>query len=405
MVAENAFASEPGASRDNAARVQALDLLRLVAVLGVVLFHYGFRGPAAPGQTLVAIPELAAVARYGFLGVPIFFVISGFVIAYSAQGRTALGFTIARVARIYPTFVLCMTLTCVAAFLLGQPSFQTGLAQWLANLFIAAPALGQPYMDSAYWSLVVEVTFYGWVAILIAVGLFPRRIDTIVLVWLGISVLNELTIDAAVVEKIFLADDSGFFATGLMIHEFYRGRRDIRLQCLLAASVATAVFQAVHNLAWLRGQTGTAFDDWIVAAICLGSIWLIFKATQIRSLPIAPGLVATLGGLTYPLYLLHQKLGYAVMGWIHPAPPPAILVLAIVAGMILLSWLVWRYFERQAQPWTRQTLNHWASRFGWSPKSMPAAGASARFVSGDKSPERVFLEDLQRHLQRPRGSG
>ena len=93
------------------ARVQALDLLRLVAVLGVILFHYGFRGPTAFNVTHVAVPELTWIARYGFLGVPIFFVISGFVIAYSAEGRTATTFAIARFSRIYPCFLFCMTLT------------------------------------------------------------------------------------------------------------------------------------------------------------------------------------------------------------------------------------------------------------------------------------------------------
>ena len=53
--------------RADAARVQALDLLRLVAVLGVILFHYGFRGPTAFDVTYVAVPELAWIARYGFL--------------------------------------------------------------------------------------------------------------------------------------------------------------------------------------------------------------------------------------------------------------------------------------------------------------------------------------------------
>src|SRR3954469_8577552 len=92
-------------------RVPALDLLRLVAVLGVMAFHYGFRGPTAQDVTHVALPELAAFGRYGFLGVSVFFVISGFVISYSAEGRTGPGFAIARAARIYPTYLLCMTLT------------------------------------------------------------------------------------------------------------------------------------------------------------------------------------------------------------------------------------------------------------------------------------------------------
>jgi peptidoglycan/LPS O-acetylase OafA/YrhL len=353
--------------------VQALDLLRLVAVLGVVAFHYGFRGPTTAGQALVAIPEIGAAARYGFLGVPIFFVISGFVIAYSAQGRTAAGFAIARIARIYPTFLCCMTLTFAAIFVLGPPQFQTSVAQWLANLVIAAPALGRPYMDSAYWSLVIEAMFYAWVAVLIATGLFPRRIDSIVLAWLSLSLLNELTIDAPFMEKLFLADDSGYFATGLLIHEYHRGRRDAVLQCLLAASVTTAVFQAVHNLAWLRYHTGNSFDDWIVAAICLISIWIVFKATRIRSLPIPASVVLACGGLTYPLYLLHQQLGYVIFERAGAAAPRAVLVAAIVLGIALLSWAMWRYLERPMQRWVKQALSRCAARLGWPTKPKLAA--------------------------------
>ena len=362
-------------SAEGAGRLQALDLLRLVAVLGVVLFHYGFRGPTGLNVTVAALPELSSFARYGFLGVPVFFVISGFVIAYSAEGRTATGFAIARFARIYPCFIFCMSLTFLAVLGLGAPHFTTAAAQWVANLFIAAPGLHQPYMDSAYWSLVVEVTFYGWVTILIATGLFRRRIDIIILIWLGISMLNELTADSRAIEVVFLADDSGFFATGILIYEFCRGRRDAMLQCLLALSVATAIFQAVHNLAWLRDRTGVPFDDWIVAAICVLSILIIFLATRIRSLPIPPGTVLAIGGLTYPMYLLHQQLGYVAFYWIGPIVHPAILVSVIVVAIALLSWATWRFVDRPAHRWTKRMLTNFASRMGWAASLQPATPA------------------------------
>jgi peptidoglycan/LPS O-acetylase OafA/YrhL len=276
------------APKDSSARVQALDLLRLVVVLGVVMFHYGFRGPASHGAVNVAVPGIDWIAQYGYLGVPVFFVISGFVIAYSAEGRTALQLAIARIARIYPGFVFRMTLTFAAVIAFGAPHFQTSAGQWLANLFIASPALRQPYMDSAYWSLVIEVTFYAWVTLLMTASLLPRRIDFIVIAWLGLSMFNELTFDARWIEIVFLTDDSGFFATGLVIYELYRGRRDLLVQCLLALSVGAAAFQAVHNLAWLRHQTGMAFDDWIVMTVCLLSILAIIAATRIRRLPLPP---------------------------------------------------------------------------------------------------------------------
>ena len=354
-------------------RVEALDLLRLVAVLGVVLYHFGFWGPAAHGMPQVAIPALAPFAKYGFLGVPAFFVISGFVIAYSAEGRTAAGFAIARFSRIYPTFVFCMTLTSLAILSLGSPHFEATFAQWVANLFIAATALGQPYMDTSYWSLVIEVVFYGWVAIFMAAGLFPRRIDAIILVWLGITLANELTIDAPLVEKLFLTDDSGFFAVGLLIYGFYRGRRDAMLYGMLALSIGTAVFQSIHKADRLAPHTGGVFDEWIVAAICLVSIAVIFLATRVRRVPLPAGIVIAVGGLTYPLYLLHMQFGYVL--FVRHAPSAAVLwVVTIVLGITLLSWMVWRYVERPAQRWTREFLTNHAVRLGWPPRPAVESG-------------------------------
>jgi peptidoglycan/LPS O-acetylase OafA/YrhL len=339
------------------ARVPALDLLRLVAVLGVVLFHYGFRGPTGLEQTYVALPELSAFARYGFLGVPVFFVISGFVIAYSAEGRTAAEFAIARFARIYPTFVLCMTVTFVAVLLFGGSRFQASLGQWAANLLIAAP--GSRYVDSAYWSLVLEAIFYGWVALLVWLGLFERRCDIIIAAWLGISLLNEMTIDAAWVGKLLLADYSGFFATGILLYQLRKGRRDAALQFLLAGSVATAVYQSVHNLAWLRAETGASFDDFVVGAICLVSILIVMLVTRIRELPISAGVVLGLGGMTYPLYLLHQQLGYVALLRIDQMSTTSVALVILCIGA--MSWAIWRFIERPVQRVVKDALTGYAN--------------------------------------------
>ena len=90
-----------------------------------------------------------------------------------------------------------------------------------------------------------------------AAGLFRRRIDVIVSLWLCISLLNELALGSVAIRKIFLNDISGFFATGLLIYQLYLGRRDVFFQTLLALSVACAVgIQAIYNLGWLRDHTG-----------------------------------------------------------------------------------------------------------------------------------------------------
>ena len=131
-------------------------------------------------RLLLAWTDLSDAFKYGHIGVHIFFCISGFVIAYSAAGRNAWGFAAARFARIYPTFILCLTLLFVARLLWGGTVFAADPVQYLANFLIMPQLVGQKFMSGVYWSIVTEVIFYGWVFVLLAVGVFqplPWRSD------------------------------------------------------------------------------------------------------------------------------------------------------------------------------------------------------------------------------------
>ena len=345
----------------NSGRVPLLDLLRFLSILGVWAYHYGVSGPYGMAADSIALPWLAPVARYGYLGVPTFFIISGFVIAYSAAGRTWSQFAVARFSRIYPTFVLCMSLTILVTFLTRGSSLEETLVQWAANLFLAAPRIGHAYADNAYWSLVLEVAFYAWVTALIAVRVFPQRIDTIVLVWFSITLTNELTIDSRWVERVFLTDYAGFFATGMMIHEIYKGRKDLLAKALLVLSSGVAVFNAIHNLGYASHTAGASLGERLtIAAVCLLSVSAILAATRVQRLP-CPKLAIALGGITYPFYLLHQQLGYDLLKYFgseHDLPA----VMFMFAMTLFGSWLIWRYFERNIQHRIKHAIGFGTSR-------------------------------------------
>ncbi len=116
-----------------AEHIATLDVLRLVAALSVVVFHVFFRGAAGEPMMAQSYPEVAGVAIYGYLGVNLFFIISGFVIAWSAEGRGWTEFALARFLRLYPGFVVCVTITFAVLSLAASPALPASLAQYLAT--------------------------------------------------------------------------------------------------------------------------------------------------------------------------------------------------------------------------------------------------------------------------------
>ena len=153
----------------------------------------------------------------------------------------------------------------------------------------------------------------------------------------------------------FLTDYSGFFATGLLAYEIFRGRRDIVVQVLLALSVATATFHAVHGLEWLALHTHAGFNPWIAASICMMAMALIVWTPRLPRPPLPPKLILALGGLTYPFYLLHQKVGYVLLNRFAEGTWPLGATFAVyVFGMMMIGWLIWLFIDRPARRLTKR---------------------------------------------------
>ena len=338
-------------------RVKGLDLLRLLAVLFVMLFHYAYRG--AVGETpftALSVPDWHPVVKYGHLGVHLFFVISGFVIAQSTQGRGPLEFVMARFTRIYPAFLVCMTLTFAVTVLFGAPEFAASLKQWIANLVIFAPALHQPFMDGAYWSIVYEIIFYGWVTLLIAKSRFDRHGTAIALCWMIVSVANESFGPSVAIRRLFLTDASGFFLAGITIYRLHKAGPSFAQGVLLTLSAELAVGQAIIVSRYNVIHYGADLSKPVVIAIALGAIGLVGLCTQLRRELLPKRAAIAIGGLTYPLYLLHQHVGFIIFDRLDGRMPAKALTLATMAGMLVVALALYVLVERPAQAWLRGVL-------------------------------------------------
>jgi peptidoglycan/LPS O-acetylase OafA/YrhL len=108
-------------------------MLRLIAAVSVVFFHYGFRGHAAEYLQDIAYPELAPAAQYGYVGVLLFFMIFGYIIPQSLQRRSAREFAVLRCIRLYSTYCVCAGISLITFYLLSDHRFRISIRDALLN--------------------------------------------------------------------------------------------------------------------------------------------------------------------------------------------------------------------------------------------------------------------------------
>ncbi|MEP6567835.1 MAG: acyltransferase, partial [Mesorhizobium sp.] len=298
--------------------IATLDLLRLAAALAVVFYHYFFRGAAGDGYLAEGYPSVAPFAIYGYLGVNLFFLISGFVIAWSAENRRWEQFAVARFVRLYPGFVLCMTITFAIIVATGTPLFPASPGQYVANLSMFPPALGQPFMDGVYWSIALELIFYGWVTLALFTGVFQKWKLPLICTWLLISALNELFVGSGAVRLLFITEFGPFFAAGILVQHIHAHGRSTAALLLLAAAFLISCFTLSVTQQWMIGHYGIAVSSGhlVVANIFMHA--MLTGAVLLRGRVRPSALMLALGGLTYPLYLLHQNIGYLVINATAP---------------------------------------------------------------------------------------
>jgi peptidoglycan/LPS O-acetylase OafA/YrhL len=345
-------------------RLLNLDILRLVSAALVMFFHYGFRMRISGEGSGIGFPELAPVAIWFDAGLLIFFAISGYVISMSAEGRTAYDFAAGRFARLWPTFIVCATITAIVLTIwpvatLDPPTIR----QWAAHAIIVSRLLGQPFLDGAYWTIAYEITFYAWVFLMIASGLLERHWRPMIAIWLVISVLNESVLHSGAIQKLLITEYSGYFAFGFTLFQIRKQGSAIGLAVLAGAALwATATpFLTAASFVETYGLSRSPVGLALMGPLSLGFVTI---AVLSPSLPISRSWAIALGGLTYPLYLLHQNIGYAVFTRFGATIDRWLVLAVLVPALLLVSLVIARNIEPPARRAIVRFASHLAASFG-----------------------------------------
>lgn len=344
-------------------RYHELDLLRFVAAVAVVLFHYFFRASVQqPVFAETGFTDPHGIFRYGYLGVDLFFVISGFVILNSAWKKRPSAFVASRIGRLYPAFWVAVTLTAIVLILDPNKRFTVTLHQYLVNLTMAPKLFDVGQIDGVYWTLLVELKFYLLVLGLCALGITLNRVLGFAIGWLTLSLWHELVPLPRTLEMLLVPEWAPYFVAGILFALIAREGWRPRYVAPLVVACAWSLCLAVRIADKTTAQYGLAVKPVVVLAI-VGGIFVVFgliAADKLRARWTAK--VAFLGGLTYPLYLLHENIGFVLFELIPDAVPRWVVLAVVLATVTSAAWLLHVIVEeRCAVPLANWLQARWAS--------------------------------------------
>lgn len=353
---------------ENNQRFHEIDLLRFFAAFSVMLYHYSFYHNLNDLDHF-QFQKISEITKYGYLGVDLFFIISGFVIFFSAQAANPINFVVSRIVRLFPAYWFCLSLTLIATIIFHVSNL--GIREILINLTMLQGFLNVPNIDSSYWTLGVEICFYTLIFILISLN-HLKNARYFFVIWLVLTLVLKLY-PIKYVHIIMIPDYSAYFISGAV---FYLARQNGFCLHKIGILLLCYIFSIQHGIETaisLQHETHTYFSQFIVAFI-ITSFYLIFALISSNKIQLSNRKIyLLLGGLTYPLYLIHQKFGCLLMQNFKGTLNQYFLLSMIIILMLLVSLFVNQVLEKKTAPRFKNILNRLINHvkriiFSWHPR-------------------------------------
>lgn len=330
----------------NSHRISELDALRGLAAMVVLLFHF----TAKFDEFYPRSPLLIRGLNWGEHGVALFFMLSGYVIFMTLERTKSVGeFVVGRFSRLYPAFWVSVLMTFCVVRAFGLPGQEVTGRDMVLNLTMMPRLFRVAMVDGVYWSLEFELWFYAAMVALSVLGAF-RHVVKVLLLWLVVALVChgvlEVCDPASLLARFFgklkaltSLEYIHLFAIGMVFYDVRRtgswkwGHYAVLLLCAVLIFWTTPVV--------------------VGAIICV--LAAVLQAATTGKLPFLNARpLLWLGYISYPLYLVHQNIGYVVLrrcdalGW-----NPDLAVIAVTALSIGLAALLTYTVERPVMRWIR----------------------------------------------------
>jgi peptidoglycan/LPS O-acetylase OafA/YrhL len=363
--------------RPSKKRVESIQALRAIAALGVVFYH--FQAHNSPAERFYPFYKtiLHVAGAFGFFGIALFFVISGFVMVVTSWDSfggagASLAFLQRRIVRIYPAYWLAL-LPVSAVFFINARELMAAHAHehvnLLASLFLL-PSGNDVMLLGVSWTLVWEMIFYIVFALLI---LLPRgSLLPALFAWAAVEAVLTIACypSANPYVRYFGELFPVQFIMGAIVGWLYMQRRLPFASGALCAGLAGTLYLWASKLVTALPAPHARIPE--ILAVALVAMLLVYGAAGLeqRGRLRTPAALVQLGDGSYAMYLWHMQVvvcvGY-VMTRAHFTNPLG-QALGIAGTLVVLTFVslgIYRYFERPVN----SSINRFLDRAFASPRA------------------------------------
>ncbi|BFM10367.1 acyltransferase [Simiduia litorea] len=316
-------------------RLASLDIIRFFAAFAVMLYHY-------TGTTGVFFNALGHVTKYGYLGVPLFFMISGLVISITAENRLAVPFAIARFVRLFPCYWACMIITLIALFLTNKLDFTP--LEIAANTTMLNDYVEIRNIDGVYWTLQVELKFYACVFFLLATNTFQFK-----RAWLTVWMLlcaSYIFFDQPRILGWFIHPTySPCFIAGVAMYLLRKEGANIFNVGTLGLSFILILFTSSSKVDQFISEANSAETFFSLLTIAL--FFALLLAISLDKIIVKPRKIYyILGGISYPLYLVHNVAGKQLIIGLSPLLGTTLSITLTCFAVLIIAYIVFMFVEQ-----------------------------------------------------------
>ncbi|HBT1427765.1 TPA: acyltransferase [Klebsiella pneumoniae] len=286
-----------------------------------------------------------------------FFLISGFVISLSSEGRTATGFIKSRINRIVPTFIIFGFIVFLFSISIPMVEARERLISLFYSFTFFPQAFGYHFFSDIYWTIQKEVTFYLLVFLCMTLKLWQNHKKLLCFAWLLISFCNQFVLHNQILNYIFITEHAGHFIAGIVIYDLRKTKASPADIILLTLSTILIYCRMIGFNSYISGSYGYSVSHSSLLLASLVLIILTWCASNISEVGKFYTAIKFLGSMTYPLYLIHADIDFwshaifeRKLWWQYPATKDLIgynstIVIAIVVSFSISAIYI-KFFDR-----------------------------------------------------------